>query len=65
MMVHVHATFYLLYVNENAKKMVVLVLKWYAVREAEKWRHAICMAKIGQNALRQGGGGVTLNTKLR
>jgi len=28
-------SFHLLYVNENAKKMVVFVVKRYAVREAE------------------------------
>ena len=40
-------SFYLLYVNENAQKMVTFVVKRYAVREAEKWRYAV----------RKGGGG--------
>ena len=47
---------YLLYVNENAKQMVVFVVKRYAVREAEKWRYAVRKAKIGRYAVRQGGG---------
>ena len=41
-------------------KMVVFVVKRYAVREAEKWRYAVRKAKIGRNAVYQGGGGVTL-----
>ena len=52
-------------------KIVVFVVKRYAVRETEKWRYAVCKAKIGQYAVckakigqyavRKGGGGVTLN----
>jgi len=42
-------------------KMVVFVVKRYAVREAEKWRYAVRKAQIGRYAVRQGGGGVTLN----
>ena len=42
------------------QKMVVFVVKRYAVREAEKWRYAVRKAKIGRYAVRQGGGGVTL-----
>ena len=41
-------------------KMVVFVVKRYAVREAEKWRYAVRKAKIGRYAVRKGGGGVTL-----
>jgi len=41
-------------------KMVVFVVKRYAVREAEKWRYAVRKAKIGRYAVYQGGGGVTL-----
>ena len=40
--------------------MVVIVVKRYAVREAEKWRYAVRKAKIGRYAVRKGGGGVTL-----
>ena len=50
-------SFYLLYVNGNAKKMVVFVVKRYTVREAEKWRYTVRKAKIGRYAVRQGGGG--------
>ena len=39
------------------QKMVVFVVKRYAVREAEKWRYAVRKAKIGRYAVRQGGGG--------
>ena len=53
-------SFYLLYVNGNAKTLLVFVVKWYAVRETEKWRYAVRKAKIGRYAVRQGGGGVTL-----
>jgi len=42
------------------QKMVVFVVKQYAVREAEQWRYAVRKAKIGRYAVRQGGGGVTL-----
>ena len=42
------------------QKMVVFVVKRYAVREAEKWRYAVRKAKIRRYAVRQGGGGVTL-----
>jgi len=40
--------------------MAVFVFKWYAVREARKWRYAVRKAKIRQYAVRKGGGGVTL-----
>jgi len=36
-------------------KMVVFVVKRYALREAKKWRYAVRMTKIGQNAVRHGG----------
>jgi len=39
------------------QKMVVFVVKRYAVREAEKWRYAVRKAKIGRYAVRKGGGG--------
>jgi len=35
-------------------KMVVFVVKRYAVREAEKWRYALRKAKIGRYAVYQG-----------
>ena len=38
-------------------KIVVFVVKRYAVREAEKWRYAVRKAKIGRYAVRKGGGG--------
>jgi len=41
-------------------KMVVFVVKRYAVREAKKWRYAVREAKIGRYAVRKGGGDVTL-----
>jgi len=41
-------------------KMVVFVVKWYAVCEAKEWRYMVCKAKIGWNAVKKGGGGVTL-----
>jgi len=41
-------------------KMVVFVVKRYAVCEAKKWRYAVRKAKIGRYAVRKGGGGVTL-----
>ena len=50
---------HLFHVNGNAKKMVVNVVKRYAVREAEKWRYAVRKAKIGRYAVRKGVGGVT------
>jgi len=46
------------------QKMVVFVVKRYAVREAEKWRYAVRKAKIGRYAVRQGGGGVTLIVQI-
>ena len=64
MIVQVYAIdchFYLLYENGNVK-MVVFVVKRYAVREAEKWRYAVRKAKIGRYAVRKEGGGVTLIT---
>jgi len=39
------------------QKMVVIVVKRYSVREAEKWPHAVRKAKIRQYAVRKGGGG--------
>ena len=41
-------------------KMVVFVVKRYAVREAKKWRYAVSNTKIERYAVRKGGGGVTL-----
>jgi len=41
-------------------KIVVLVVKRYAVLEAQKWRYAVCKAKIRRYAVRNGGRGVTL-----
>ena len=38
-------------------KMVVFVVKRYAVREAKKWRYAVRNAKIERYAVRKGGGG--------
>jgi len=42
-------------------KIVVFVVKRYAVREAKKWCYTVRKAKIGRYAVRKGGGGVTLN----
>jgi len=44
------------------KIKVVIVVKRYAVREAEKWRYTVRKAKIGRYVVRKGGGGVTLST---
>ena len=44
----------------ETSKMVVFVVKRYAVREAEKWRYAVRKAKIGRYAVRKVEGGVTL-----
>jgi len=41
-------------------KVVVLVVKRYAVLEAQQWRYAACKAKIRRYGVRNGGGGVTL-----
>ena len=41
-------------------KMVVFVVKRYAVRKAKKRRYAVRNAKIERYAVRKGGGGVTL-----
>ena len=41
-------------------KMVVFVVKRYAVRVAKKWRYAVRNAKIERYAVRKGEGGVTL-----
>jgi len=49
-------SFYLLYVNGNAKNGS-FVVKWYAAREAEKWWYAVRKATIGRYAVRKGGGG--------
>ena len=46
------------YVNGNTK-MVVFVVKRYAVHEAKKWRYAVREAKIGRYAVCKGGGGVS------
>jgi len=54
---------HLFHVNGNEKN-VVIVVKRYAVREAEKWRYTVRKAKIGRYAVRNGGGGVTLNTVI-
>jgi len=59
MIVHVYATdcqciFFMLM---ETPKMVVIVVKRYAVREAEKWRYAVRKTKIGRYAVRKGGGG--------
>ena len=37
-------------------KIVVFVVKWYAVREAKKWLYAVRNAKIERYAVRKGGG---------
>jgi len=37
--------------------MFFVVVKWYAVRETEKWRYAVRKAKIGRYAVRKRGGG--------
>jgi len=42
------------------QKMVVFVVKRYAVREAEQWRYAVRNAKLRRYAVRKG---VTLNYK--
>jgi len=41
-------------------KMVIFVVKRYAVREAKKRRYAVRKAKKRQYAVRKGGGGVTI-----
>ena len=41
-------------------KIVVFVVKRYAVRETEIWRYAVRKAKIRRYAVRKGGGGVAL-----
>ena len=46
-------------------KIVVFVVKRYAVREAKKRRYAVRNAKIGRYAVRKGGGGVTLDSTLQ
>jgi len=43
----------------EAPKMVVFVVKRYAVRETDKWRYAVHKAIIGRYVVRKGGGGVT------
>ena len=48
-------SFYLLYVNGNAKKWLIFVVKRYAVREAEQWRYAVRNAKLRRYAVRKGG----------
>jgi len=49
-------SFYHLDVIGNAKNCC-FVVKWYAVREAKKWRYAVRKAKIGRYAVGNGGGG--------
>jgi len=44
--------------------VVFVVVKWYTVRKATKWRYAVCKAKLGQYAVRKGGRGVTLIVNL-
>ena len=44
--------------------MVVIVVKQYAVREAEKWRFAVCKAKIGRYAQYARGEGVSPSYSL-
>ena len=44
------------------QKIVVFVVKRYAVREAEKWRYAVRKAKIGRYAVRHRGAGVSPST---
>jgi len=46
MIVHVHATYCLRYVNEIAKNGC-FVVKRYAVREAKTWRYAVRKAETG------------------
>jgi len=56
MIVHVHATDILSSLCKwKRQKMVVFVVKRYAVREAELWRYAVRKAKIGRYAVRKGG----------
>ena len=45
----------------ETSKMLVFVVKRYAVRKAEKWRYAVRKAKIGRYAVgpTQGGRGVS------
>ena len=64
--VHVHTTYYNFYFFMEMKtpKMVVFVVKRYAVREAKKWRYAVRNAKIERYAVRKGEGGVTLTESL-
>ena len=40
-------------------KIVVFVVKRYAVREAKKWRYAVRKTQIERYAVRKGGGGVS------
>jgi len=55
MIVHVHATYcHLTFFMMEMPKIVVLVVKRYAVLEAQKWRYAV----------RNGGGGVILITAV-
>jgi len=49
-------SFYLLYVNGNAKNGV-FVVKRYELHEAIKLRYAVRKAKIRRYAVRKGGGG--------
>jgi len=62
MNVHVHAKdcHFIFFMLKETPKMVVFVVKRYAVREAEKWQYAVRNAKIVWYAVRKGGGGVTL-----
>ena len=46
-------------------KMVVFVVKLYAVREAKKWRYAVRKAKIGRYAVCNGGGEVIFKEDSR
>ena len=46
-------------------KMVVFVVKRYAVRDAKKWRYAVRNAKIERYAVRKGGGGCHPHTEQK
>jgi len=43
--------------NWKRPKWLFFVVKWYAVREAKKWRYTVRKAKIWRYAVRKGGGG--------
>jgi len=61
--VHVHTTYcnFNFFMLMETPKMVVFVLKRYAVREAKKLRYAVRNAKIDRYAVRKGGGATLIN----